>query len=192
MNNFVRTTNPFSLPEPPEWFLKALYAYDDQLVVFQSLEDCCYQLCRRLNHRRELKPLAKHPDTVIYAQHRMFGVKRILPPVEAGADVWMQVLNELPDFDQWRFSSADAACDHLDSLEAAADAAVQRRIDDGLVALGEDAYNLTKTRLGERISMRERRGSPVPEKKRYGKLNFKPGGSSIMLTDPKPLGGWSG
>lgn len=157
MRNYLETTNPFSLPKPPQWFLAALWAYDSMLVVFPSLEFGMYQLARRIRHRNPLQPMASKPDTRIFAQHSLIGERRILPPSVAGAEVWMAVLTELPEYDRYRFPSGDAVADRLDEFDAQEEAATNRQIGDELDARSGDAYRLAKARLGGRVSMRRTR-----------------------------------
>lgn len=188
LSNFLETANPFALETPPPGFLAELFAYDPLLVVFASIEDGVYRIARRVRHGAGvLTAVRNHPDTEIFVTHRLIPVTSILPTRMAGFDVWSKVIPELASRDTWRYGSNDEWCDRLDATEAAAEAAVDRQIADGLDALSGDAYRLTKSRLGERLSMRP---SPKGKAGRFNRPNLKPGGSAIIV--PSSFSGWGG
>jgi hypothetical protein len=114
--NYLPTANPYGLAEPPAWFLKDLYEFDPDLVIFPSMEDAAYCLARRVKHGA---PLAvsllkdKHPNATFCMTHRLLSITGILP----GAHWGPLLLGDLQRMDMWRSGGADKHCDALERLE---------------------------------------------------------------------------
>ena len=179
--NYIRTSNPFNLQEPPKFFLDQLEAYDADLVVFPSTHEPVYRLARRKTHTLDVyKFMENYPDTAVFVAHKLAFFKSILP---TSLDMsWERVLMELPEFDQWRFKNADAVADHLDAREAAAEKRLDAEIADGASQIAAPWYRVMDKTRGSRIHMNEVRGA-APRRQRpvVGKLDFRRGGSAVHL-----------
>jgi hypothetical protein len=153
--NFIRTSNPFNLADPPPWFLDSLAALDAELVVFASTHHPCYRMCRRVTKTKDLsRPIASWPDTYILVAHRLAPWKSILP---TSLDMsWARVLQEIPEYDQWAFKDGDAVADHLDGREAAAEANVRRDTANGADQLSAYTYRVAQRMLGSRVGLSDR------------------------------------
>lgn len=179
--NFIRTSNPFSLQDPPAFFLDLLEAYDADLVIFPSTHEPVYRLCRRTKHTRDIYKIAlNYPDTKVLVAHKLAPWKSVLP---TSMDMsWTRVLQDLPEFDQWRFSSADAVADHLDAREADAERRLDREIADGAEQMSSPWYRVMDKARGGRVHMNEVRGAaPRRPRATIGALDFKRGGSAVHL-----------
>lgn len=154
--NFLRTTNPFNLEDPPTWFLDRLAALDSELVIFASTHEPVYRLCRRKKHTRGVFRVVKSfPDTAICVAHRMDPWKSLLP---TSLDMsWARVLEEIPQYDQWRVGrTGDQVADHLERLEAQREQRENRQQKDDLDQLGSYSYRVTQRALGSRTGLSDR------------------------------------
>lgn len=178
--NYIRTANPFNLQEPPKFFLDQLAALDADMVIFASSHEPCYRLCRRTKQTRDIyRVLASFPDSAILVEHRLAPWKSVLPTSMEMS--WQRVLQEIPEYDQWRFGNADAVADHLDGREAEAERRLDREIADGAEQLAAHGYRVIDRQRGSRIHMNEVRGAAPRASRKYNPLNFKRGGSAVHL-----------
>lgn len=116
LGNYLSTSNPFGLAEPPMWFLKDLYEFDPALVIFPSLEDAAYCLARRVIHGAPLAVTLlkdKHPNAAFCQTHRLLSITGILPIARWGPPL----LADLAQMDMWRSGGADKHVDALERLE---------------------------------------------------------------------------
>ena len=150
--NFIRTSNPFNLADPPEWFLNGLAALDADLVIFASTHHPCYRMCRRVTKTKDLsRPIASWPDTYILVAHRLAPWKSVLP---TSLDMsWARVLEEIPEYDQWAFKDAGAVADHLDGREFDAEQRDRRQMRDDLDQMSAHGYRVAQRQLGSRIGL---------------------------------------
>lgn len=179
--NYIRTSNPFCLQEPPASFLDGLAALDADLVIFASTHEPCYRLCRRTTHTRDIFKIAlNYPDTRVMVAHKLAPWKSVLP---TSMDMsWERVLQEIPEFDQWAFKDADAVADHLDAREFAAECRLDREIADGADMMSAPWYRVMDKQRGSRVHMNEVRGAaPRRQRPAFGKLDFRRGGSAVHL-----------
>lgn len=182
MKNWIPTSNPFGLATPPDWFLSALFAYDPLLVIFPSTHQPVYRMARRTTSGRALlnRVLKSYPDSEIYFQNRLWAWKSV-EPMGIGRDgmTWQKLLLEIPEYDQQRFASGDAAADRLDEMDAAREHAIDRSIQTELDARTHDAYVHASARIGTRVSLagrsRQKSGRPVYRPPSFG------GGSAIFV-----------
>lgn len=160
--NFIRTSNPFSLEDPPAWFLDRLAALDSELVIFASVHQPCYRLCRRKKHTRGVyRPIRSWPDTFITTAHRMDPWKSILP---TSLDMsWERVLQEIPEYDPERFGlrTGDQTADFFDARDEAQRAALHRQQVDDLGQLSSYSYQVAKRATGSRTGLSDRQWAGV-------------------------------
>lgn len=154
--NFLRTQNPFGLEDPPAWFLDQLAALDSDLVIFASTHQPCYRLCRYKKRTKDVhRAIDSWPDTYILVQFGLVPWKSVLPTSLDMA--WGRVLQEIPEYDQWRFKSGDAVADHLDSREAEAEHRARLQERDDLGQLGSYSYGVAKRALGQKTGLSDRK-----------------------------------
>lgn len=176
--NYLRTSNPFNLQEPPASFLESLAALDSEMVIFPSISEPCYRLCRRTRQRDIWKVIKSFPDTEILVAHRLAPWKSVLPTSLDMA--WARVLLEIPEYDQWKFKNSDAVADHLDEREANDERRTDREIRDGADQLAGHGYRVIKKQGGSTVHMNEVRGASPRPTGTYGALSAKRGGSAVF------------
>ncbi len=190
MQNFIQTANPFNLASPPDWFLRALFAYDPLLVIFQSVSDPMYRLARRTSTGRAQlnKVLKSYPDSDIYFRHRLWAWKSVEPMAIGGTlhgMTWQKLLLEIPEFDQQRFGTAGQVADRMDDLDALGERDVDRGIQTELDARNHDAYILAASRLGTRVGMSIRKPEGARANRASRRAAYRPpnfgGGSAIFI-----------
>jgi hypothetical protein len=183
MRNYVETSNPFKLAQPPTWFLTRLYAYDALLVIFPSTHEGLYRIGRRgRNGYGLLHALANKPDSGIYVRHHLWPWKSILPAA-VGLD-WNRVLLELPSYDTQRFDDAGAA---LDALEERQELSDKRTLANTLDAMGSESYKAMKLITGQRVGAGVR-----PEGAGFRKLPGRRKPRTTRSSSYRPLGAGPG
>lgn len=145
--NFLPSANPYGLADPPQWFLKDMYEFDADLVIFPSMEDAAYCLARRVTHG---EPLAvtllkdKHPNAVFCMTYRLLSITGILP----GAHWGPALLGDLVQMDMWRSGGSDKHCDALERLEEEKRNKLDLLTTDEADQRGISAWNALKLRNG--------------------------------------------
>jgi hypothetical protein len=145
--NYLVTTNPFGLVTPPSHFLQMLHDYDADLVIFPSMQDGVYRLCRRRSKTPPVLSLQdprKNPDTVFLFQHRLVPITAILPGPHWGP----ALLSDITQMDMWRVGGSDKAADALDRLEEQKRDRQDALMLDEADQRGISAYNALKLRQG--------------------------------------------
>lgn len=182
MANWIPTTNPFSLAEPPAWFLEALSAYDPLLVIFASTHQPVYRLARRTSTGRAQlnRVLKSYPDSEVFFAHKLWAWKSIEPMQIGGTRygmTWQKLLLEIPEYDQQRFANAGAVADRLDELDQQQEQTNDRRIEGDLDALNHDAYIVASAQAGSRTRAPRagKKRQPVYRPPAFG------GGSAIFV-----------
>lgn len=183
MRNWIVTSNPYSLAEPPAWFLQALHAYDPLLVIFASVSAPVYRMARRTSTGRAQlnKVLKSYPDSEVYFAHKLWAWKSVEPMQIGGLRhgmTWQKLLLEIPEYDQQRFPNAGAAADALDALEQRQEDETDARIQTDLEGRHHDAYIMASTIDGSR--MKATRGSGRKRQPVYRPPAF--GGGSAIFT----------
>lgn len=189
MQNFIQTENPFGLAVPPDWFLKALFAYDPKLVIFPSKCAPLYRMARRTTTGRAQlnKVIRGIPDSEVYLAHRLWAWKSVEPQSDVMLNGgWGKLLLEIPEFDQQRFGTADEVADHLDAMDIARERTIDRGIQTELDARNHDAYVLASARMGTRVGLGYRKpegarsGRGAARRGAYRPLNFGGGGAIFI------------
>lgn len=203
--NYLGTTsgNPFSLPKPPQWWLKELKLFDDRLVIFPSQKRATFMLARKAFRSRgepltpdrmKLGPdnlvVPQNPDTVFMHFNRLVRVCEISPGVK-----WdMRVFHKLAAHDIQRLGGAAEVANKLDAMDDKKREHADKLQQAELEARGHDAYNAYKFVGGERISMTPNplgRGSVTPNRVSVQvKAPAHPSAQRIVLTDatlPDPV-----
>lgn len=148
------TPNPFGLADPPDWWLKRLEEFDNQLVIFPSQKHPWFKLTRRARTSRGIKPadvpgVENHPDTVIMCVNGLVPVTNVFP----GA-IWDErVFEKLAERDTWRLGGHKRVSELLEKQDEAREKAIDKQIQNDLLARGTDAYAAYKYRSGSRVSL---------------------------------------
>jgi hypothetical protein len=183
---YLTAANPFQLPPPPAWFLKALAAYDPDLVIFPSHKDPVFRLARRCRFSQGVKPgdvpgVENHPDTVFMCNRKLVPVTTIVPK-----SYWtLKTIEELAARDIWRKGGAKAIVGEIEANEEAQRRALDRKMNDELDARSSDAYKSFKYRAGERVSLAHR-GPATTRAKKSQYFDRKAAPTAALSTD-KPL-----
>lgn len=154
IRNWIAGDNPHHLEQPPDWWLRGLSDFDDQLVVLPSLQRPVYILARRLQHTSglgDLAVVAHYSDTTMLIKHKVVPVA----PFEHKAGPWSMesletILRELNARDTWRYKDSDAAVNEIEQYEAAQEAKRQKALRDDFDARARDAWRSLKARTGQR------------------------------------------
>lgn len=146
MTNFLADANPYNLPPPPAWFLRALADRDSALVVMTSKIQPVYRLARKTTKSLGLVQAAiRDGDTARMVTHRLMPVTTIMPFVQWGP----QVLQWLDDHDTWKVGGAVGAERRLMEQDEARLKRVQQEQDDEARARGASGYLAAKLRSGQ-------------------------------------------
>ena len=153
--NYIRTSNPFNLARPPQWFLDQLAAYDPLFIIFPSVKHPYYCTGRRGRYQQGLqRVIPTAPDSAIYVAHRAWPWKPILPEGfhQRG---WAGILLDLPAFDTQRLGNDPGK--HLDELEDEAEAKDWAATEDAADQVAKDAWGAYQLMEGARIGSGSRR-----------------------------------
>jgi hypothetical protein len=147
-HNWLDTTNPFGLAKPPESWLLLLQQFDDQLVVFPSMQEPAYILARRVTRSPGILRLAspeRHPDLRFCWEHRLLGVTGIQP----FHTVWnLALIEDLRKMDKWRMGGDDKFADHIERLDAERAARLDAATNDEADQRGSSAWFGKQVRTG--------------------------------------------
>lgn len=170
--NWIVDRNPFSLPKPPEWFLRQLALFDDQLVIIPSRYEYVYRLMRRrkltaIVPNQKLAPDldTSNSDFALAAEYKLVPVQTILPTAQWGETIF----SWLRDRDIWTHGGATAAADALDAQDQAKRDQQQAKMLDELDQLSSSTYFAYKRRTGQTTFVNDpTRRTPLPLRQRPG------------------------
>jgi len=150
MVNYIETANPFSLAAPPASFLRDLFAYDAEIVIFASTKEPVYRFCRRASGNTFWTRFdKKHPDSAICLSNRLIPLKAILPK-----PTWGQTLiSQIASCDIQRVGGGQAAAELLEQQEQLEERRQMIAQDDECDARSSEAYKGLKAQMGERIHL---------------------------------------
>jgi hypothetical protein len=150
VTNFIPDRNPFNLQEPPEWWLKCLYDFDQDLVIVPSRMERLYRLARRARKSPGIGPLAildRQADTAMLASYRLIPVTSII-----SWGVWgTHIFNELRARDLWRAGGATKYIQTLEAFEAEQERKRKEAIAEGADYRARDAWRSYQARTGQRL-----------------------------------------
>jgi hypothetical protein len=153
IENYIWTSNPFGLAQPPDWFLDQMFAYDPELRIFPSMFEPFYRIMRKVHTAQPwTKFIAHKPDTAIAVAHKLWPVMSIIPQTILGFS-WGRVLMEIAERDQQRFANPGAVADHLEGHEQGAIDRIDRDIASETDARSGDFFRAFQNLSGQRISM---------------------------------------
>lgn len=170
VRNWIRDRNPFGLSKPPEWFLRQLALFDDQLVIVPSRMEYVYRLARRRtltalvpNQRLQPDLDTSNADFALMATYKLVPVTTILPTATWGESIFRW----LRERDIWAHGGAAKAADLLDAQDKARRDQQQAKMLDELDQLHSSTYFAYKRRIGETVFVNESR-TPAPPARRPG------------------------
>lgn len=150
-SNWIADENPFSLEQPPNWWLQRLSDFDPDLVVLPSRQKRQYRIARRarLSGGMSVQTAAHNPagDIAMLIKYTLVPVTTI---VKTGP-TWEidNVLNGLRARDIWRAGGADAMADKIEAEEAAAEQKRRDATKADLQYRARDGYRTYKARTGQ-------------------------------------------
>lgn len=176
-SNWVPDKNRFSLPSPPEWFLRALSDYDDQLVVIPSRQVSVYRIARRSKQqpgsdinigaqskRMNITDFDHSEDTKMLYSLRLVPVLTLQPWVTWNLDL----IGILRSRDITAQGGWEKVADQLDKAEEQEKQRADKEAEDALLYRLGDAYRSIQYREGLRIPVSGKRGTPGGWKKDKG------------------------
>jgi hypothetical protein len=194
-----KSGNPFNLPPPPAWWLRALADFDNALVVFPSVQRRAYILCRRRGYTKHGKfaPLLKlnndllrmtaGTDGDIMAQNNLVFVETIV-----GWGIWTNsIINNLRSRDTWaKVDGKSGGLAYAKRMEEAEGQARMKKlldIQDSIKMRVNDAWRSRQARKGERNhhaknSGRRVRGFADPASGSTTRTSRSSAGSGIVIT----------
>lgn len=185
--NWLPTSNPFNLVEPPAYFLKALLAYDDKIVLFPSTHEPYYRLTRRGPIMPLWKTLArKYPDLAICIEHGLIPDTSIYPAALCDGDPWSDVIPALARRDMSKLddtpfkSAADRYSEQQDALDRGYKANREKENANRLDGLVDDFHMHVQHGFGERLALNE--PEHIVGRGRQAPFDFARGGSSVILS----------
>lgn len=153
VENWIPTSNPFCLPEPPAWFKDELYAFDPELRIFPSTNEPVYRVMRTV---RVMPPwtvfMQTKPDTAVAIAHRLTPVTSVLPQAVLGFS-WARVLLHLAEHDQHQFDNAEAVTRQVEGFEERQERRIQVGQADEADARAIDFYRAYRGMDGSRVSL---------------------------------------
>jgi hypothetical protein len=186
--------NPFNLVGPPTWFLRELYAFDSQLVIFPSAEDAVYRVARYcldegvqplMNPAGERDHGQFRPDQRVYVHNKLIPITTILPFVQ-----WSPViLRDLAERCFERVGGLNEALDRLDDYDEAEEKRLRQETWDGADDLAHASWWGHQFKTGGAIDLGRQNpaGVKTPDARHaqpaYRPLNFA-GGSATFVGAP--------
>lgn len=155
--NWIPDRNRFSAPKPPEWFLKALWDQDAQLVILPSRIGRKYILARRRQKSSAVPVLVKAhnklmidtrgSDGDMLASYNLLGVDTIKGNIHG---TWSPaILQELRERDMWP-GGADKFIDKLEEGERKVEATKRANFQSDMEHRAGDAWRSLQARTGQR------------------------------------------
>lgn len=152
--NWIPDRNPYSLSEPPQWWLTQLRAFDPLLVVVPSRTEAKYLLTRRLQYTfglSELAIAARETDTEMLVTLKLVPVMQFTHEgvawVQAGLTA---LLDELRRRDTWQFKDGDAAVDAVEAFERQEAQRQRAKMREDFGYRARDAWRSLQARTGQR------------------------------------------
>lgn len=149
--NFVASTNPFGLADPPAWFLRDLFAYDPALVLFASNAEAVYRLCRRAKGTIPWQRFPPgHLDNQVCIDNRMVPLKAVQP---VGTQWGQIVIANLAACDTQRHGGGTKFAELLEEQEQLEERRLDVAIADEADARAGVAYRTIQSIEGSRVSL---------------------------------------
>jgi hypothetical protein len=153
--NYIVDANPFKLAGPPDYWLQALWDFDQSLVVMPSKMGFYYRIGQRRPPSHTLKMVEEmrkeDADAIMMAKHRLVPVTTLLSTANwSQFPMHMEMLRQRAP---WRMGGADEVNRRLEQQEREDEIAKQARIDQNLTDTAKDAWGLYLKKIGVRSHM---------------------------------------
>lgn len=142
--NWIARRNPWSLPEPPSWFLRKLYDRDPLLVIFPGIKSQLYRLARRSAAAKKARQVAPDEEVAELLLHGCVPITSILPFTTWGDEI----IQWLDDHDTWKAGGGEAFTRRLEQQEADAAAKQDRLMREEAEQRAVSGYHALLNRTG--------------------------------------------
>ena len=160
--NWIPDENRWNLEAPPQWWLQALWDFDNQLVVLPSRHQQRYLLARRRKYSAGLGDVAmldnKHPDTnLCFVNHCV-----PIAPLNFSGEWTLTILDQLRERDTWAITGGPTStladpeaalnrlADAVDAADAKREAKINQQNREMFYQMGRDAWRSMQARIGAR------------------------------------------
>lgn len=155
MKNYEPSENPWNLDPPPEWVLRQLAVYDDQLVLLPGITEPVYRLARR--SPAKLVPLVQGGEVQRMIRLGVVPVTSVLKNPN-----WFELFQWLKDHDIWANGGWEKVADQLDEFDQRQSLDTDDRQLDDLGHLAAEAWFAKQLRSGEVTFVQGTDSPPVP------------------------------
>lgn len=176
--NYIVDSNPFKLAGPPDYWLQALWDFDQSLVVMPSKMGFFYRIGQRRAPRHDMKMIddmrKEDADAIMMANHRLVPVTTLLATANWSCfPMHMEMLRQRAP---WRMGGHEEVNHRLEQQDTDDEMAKQAKIDEHLTGLGKDAWGLYLKKIGVRSHMYiPKTGKPVQDAPKIGASKKAPG-----------------
>ncbi len=147
--NYIPDQNRFNLAGPPDWFRRALWAFDPSLVIVPSRQGFYYRLAQRRKLTLPIKMtqdlLFRESDTRMLARYGLVPVTTILATVNWANPL---IFEELRRRAPWRMGGAARYTALVEAQDRAEEQARQRLVEEPLTERAKDAWQLYRKKIG--------------------------------------------
>ena len=151
--NWIADKNKFTLPEPPDYILKALYDFDNQLVILPARVQRRYLLARRRLYSANYGKLVMTSPAPNTQMMYDYGLVEVAPLKWPGqwSEAWIQILlKELRARDTWAAGGPEKFVQIIEDAEATAEIKRRRTMREDFRHRAGDAWRSLKARTGQR------------------------------------------
>lgn len=154
MTNYIPDVNKFRLSGPPKWWLRALYDFDNSLVVIPSRQECVYRLAqrRKLNLPEHIvnDSLFNQSDTQLLASYSLVPVTTIIPTANwSNPYMFQELANRAP----WRQGGAEKVIRMVEEQDMREEAKKAAETTDRLDDVSRQGWRSYQRRTGQRVTI---------------------------------------
>jgi hypothetical protein len=154
MNNYIPDVNSYKLAGPPSWWLRALWTFDDSLVVVPSRQGFYYRLAqrRKLNLTNDIinDALFNESDTKMLASYSLVPVTTIMATANWSNPTMFEQLRQRSVHRMGGAEKVDAMLKAQERKEQLDITVEQNALQN---SLSKDAWNLYLKKIGLRSHM---------------------------------------
>lgn len=142
--NWIARRNPWSLPQPPSWFLQKLYDHDPLLVIFPGIQAQMYRLARKSAAALKARQFAPNEEVAELLLHGCVAVTSIMPFTKWGDEI----IQWLDDHDTWKAGGGEKFVKRLEDKEASAAAKLDKSMREEAEQRAVSGYHALLNRTG--------------------------------------------
>lgn len=154
--NYIVDSNPFNLAGPPDYWLRALWEFDNSLVVMPSKQNFCYRVCQRRppSHATQVVNEILKED----ADARMMAAANVIPVTTLLSTAnWAEFPKHMEALRQrapWRLGGAEQVIQKLEQSEWLEEQNRRQQFEENVLnPLAKDAWGLYNKKIGLRTHM---------------------------------------